>query len=60
MATILPFVVRPAARLRMRPSGESAAIVIFPGVRYERPEDGKAAPPNVASGGRRGRKAKTR
>lgn len=35
MATILPFVVRPAASGAARASDGDAAIVIFPGVRYE-------------------------
>lgn len=36
MATIVPFTLRRIAAPRLRPSGESASIVIFPGVRYER------------------------
>lgn len=35
MATILPFVPRAVARIT-RPQREAAAIIIFPGVRYER------------------------
>lgn len=35
MAAILPFVPRAAAK-PIRPRREAAAIIIFPGVRYER------------------------
>lgn len=35
MATILPFVIRPGARPAPRLCAGDAAIVIFPGVRYE-------------------------
>lgn len=35
MAAILPFVPRPAAAETARPQGTAAAIIIFPGVRYE-------------------------
>ncbi|MBE0694751.1 MAG: hypothetical protein IH590_16855 [Aquamicrobium sp.] len=61
MATIFPFVVRPGAQPRTPAPGESATIIIFPGVRYEHPDgNDKAAPPSVATGGRRGRKTKAR
>lgn len=48
MATILPFKRNCAAKARRRPLPEDgAAIVIFPGVRYERRsrEDDDSAPP---------------
>lgn len=39
MAAILPFVPRAAAKT-IRPQREAAAIIIFPGVRYERIPNG--------------------
>lgn len=42
MAAILPFVPRAAAKT-IRPQREAAAIIIFPGVRYERISDGRPA-----------------
>ncbi|MCO5156902.1 MAG: hypothetical protein M9945_09135 [Aquamicrobium sp.] len=62
MATILPFVIRtrPNARNNSAPGGV-AAIIIFPGVRYEhRDETDRHDPPRAASGERRGRKNKAR
>ena len=61
MATILPFVVRPRA-FRQNPVPDcGATVIIFPGVRYEhRQGAGAVDPPRAASGGRRGRKNKTR
>lgn len=35
MATILPFIVRSRKPAETRAGDESAAIIIFPGVRYE-------------------------
>lgn len=43
MAAILPFVPRAAAKI-VRPKREAAAIIIFPGVRYER--IASSSPPN--------------
>lgn len=37
MATILPFVIRRGPSSRARLFDASASIIIFPGVRYERP-----------------------
>lgn len=42
MAAILPFVPRAAAKT-VRPQREAAAIIIFPGVRYERLPIGPSA-----------------
>lgn len=61
MATILPFVIRPRPRARKPPPDGIAAIIIFPGVRYEhRDETGRHDPPHAASGERRGRRNKAR
>jgi len=60
MATIVPFVIRPRAFSPAPAPGCAATIIIFPGVRYEHPQDGGTTktPPSVASNGRRGRKHK--
>ncbi|HHZ07166.1 MAG TPA: hypothetical protein GX405_00120 [Rhizobiales bacterium] len=53
MGAILSFVPRNAARKSTKSLAEGAgAIIIFPGVRYERPAkvDGAARPANPASG----------
>ena len=61
MATILPFVIRPGARAAQRqPVGEAAAIIIFPGVRYEPPHNGgRAAQGKATRPATRKRKEKT-
>lgn len=54
MARILPFQPRQSAN-RATPSGQPAAIIIFPGVRYERRVD---ASPTGSDESGRGRKRK--
>lgn len=45
MGMVLSFVPRAAASSRPQPSaGTPAAVIIFPGVRYERPRIGEARP----------------
>ena len=39
MGTVLSFSPRVVAGSRPKPNGELAAVIIFPGVRYERLED---------------------
>lgn len=64
MATILPFVVRPRASTTARAGEGDAAIVIFPGVRYEAPvgdcEGGGRDDRPTAENPRRKGKRKTR
>jgi hypothetical protein len=62
MATILPFVVRPRTPSTRRPADSVAAIVIFPGVRYEARRDDHQAGGSEGRPGdtpRRKRKGKT-
>lgn len=62
MATILPFVVRPRTPSTRRPADSVAAIVIFPGVRYEARRDDQQVGGRDGSAGdspRRKRKGKT-
>lgn len=56
MATILPFIIRRGPP-RAKPVDASASVIIFPGVRYERPA-GDAGQKN-SSGSPRKRKRKT-
>lgn len=58
MATILPFVIRPRRSPPRRPAGD-AAIVIFPGVRYEPHADEPGEPRKAAGAASRKRKNKT-
>ena len=58
MATILPFIIRKPARPAARNPG-GAAIVIFPGVRYEASGVGSPRPAKTVNGGsQRQRKTK--
>lgn len=58
MSAILPFVIRPRVPAVARPA-ESAAIIIFPGVRYEKNREAEVRHPAKASeGGQRKRKSK--
>ncbi len=44
MGMVLSFSPRSGATGRSKASGEAAAVIIFPGVRYERVPDEDAAP----------------
>ncbi|MEO3998539.1 hypothetical protein [Mesorhizobium sp. CAU 1732] len=60
MSAILPFVIRPRVPAMVRPAG-SAAIIIFPGVRYEKNREMEDRhPPKASDGVQRKRKSKSR
>ncbi len=56
--TILPFVIRRRAVAKAKPGGETATIIIFPGVRYETfsEGDGEENAGRVRRAARRSRK----